>query len=135
MPKRIEALTAAEIGGDLYTIGGYSPDDAGKKQTEIQKMTCSLRVCTWTTISQSLKVGRSYLVAIPVMDLLCTPTTPTITTTTLTTTTTNTTTTTTNMIASKKINTNMSVFECLKARSRIIFTDYIYLRNSATQTT
>ena len=121
MPKRIEALSAAEIRGDLYTIGGYSPDDAGKKQTEIQKLTCSSRVCTWTTISQSLKVGRSYPVAIPVMDSLCTPTTPS--TTTITTTTTSPTTTTTNMISSKKINTNMTVFECLKARSRRIFTD------------
>jgi hypothetical protein len=121
MPKRIEALSAAEIGGDLYTIGGYSPDDAGKKQTEIQKLTCSSRVCTWTTISQSLKVGRSYPVAIPVMDSLCTPTTPS--TTSITTTTTSTTTTTTNVISSKKMNTNMTVFDCLKARSRRIFTD------------
>ena len=111
MPKRIEALSTAEIGGDLYTIGGYSPDDAGKKQTEIQKLSCSSRVCTWTTISKSLKVGRSYPVAIPVMDSMCTPTTPTTTTTitTPTTTTTSTTTITTNVISSKKMNTNMSL--------------------------
>ena len=119
MPKRIEALSSVEIEGDLYTIGGYSPEDAGKKQTEIQKLTCSSRVCTWTTISQSLKVGRSYPVAIPVMDSLCTPTTPTTTTTTTattttTTTTTSTTTTTTNVISCKKININMSVLGYIK---------------------
>ena len=71
MPKRIEALSAAEIAGDLYTIGGYSPDDAGKKQTKIQKLTCSSRVCTWTTMTQQLKVARNSLIAIPVIDSLC----------------------------------------------------------------
>ena len=100
MPKRIRSLSAAVLGGDLYTIGGYSPDSIGLRkfpgsgETEIQKLSCSSRVCTWTTINQQLKVGRWITVAIPVMDSLCTPTTSTTTTTTAITTTSTTITTT-----------------------------------------
>ena len=71
MPRKIRSLSAVEIGGDLYTIGGYSNDGSGY-QTAINKISCSSRVCTWTTINQQLKVGRGIPIAIPVMDALCT---------------------------------------------------------------
>ena len=144
MPKKLSQFSAAVLEGDLYTIGGLSPHVpccGSTEQTAIHKLSCSSRVCTWTTMNQDLKVARRNLIAIPVLDSLCSPTTQTTTTTTTitttttttvtttttstttTTTTTSTTTTTTNVISSKKINTNMTVFECLKARSRRIFKD------------
>ena len=71
MPRKIRNHTVVEIGGDLYTIRGHSNDGSGY-QTEIQKLSCSSWVCTWTTINQQLKVARIQTVAIPVMDALCT---------------------------------------------------------------
>ena len=146
MSKRLCCLSAAQLGGDLYTIGGYDFNNLNVNpildetyETAIQKLSCSSHVCTWSTIHQQLKAGRRYTVAIPVLDSLCTPTTPTTTTTKSTsttattkstitttktkstTTTKSTTSTTANVISSKKINTNMTVFDCLKARSRRLF--------------
>ena len=132
MSKRICCFSIARFGGDIYTFGGLPSGRTG--ETAIHRLTCSSRVCKWTTINQQLKVAKWDTVAIPVMDSLCIPTTPTTTTTTpitsttttttiTITTTTTTTTTTTNVISSKKINTNVTVFECLKASSRRIFTD------------
>ena len=73
MPKSLGGHSAVQFGGDLYTIGGLP----NAYQKEIQRISCSSRVCTWTTINQQLKVGRSWTVAIPVMDSLCIPTTST----------------------------------------------------------
>ena len=109
MPKKLTGLSAAVLGGDLYTIGGFDGNygnygNGGVYQTAIHRLSCSSRVCTWTTMNQHLKVARGALIAIPVMDSVCTPTTPTTTmntaitnttTTTVTTTTTTTTSTTT----------------------------------------
>ena len=69
MPKKMNDHSVVEIGGDLYTIGGGS---GSGKHSEIHRLSCSSRVCTWTTINQQLKVGRYFTVAIPVMDALCT---------------------------------------------------------------
>ena len=69
MPRKVGGHRGIEIGGDLYTIGGSDESDY---HTEIQKLSCSSQVCTWTTINQQLKVGRWFPVAIPVMDALCT---------------------------------------------------------------
>ena len=100
MPKKLSGFSAVVLEGDLYTIGGYSPVEHGitAEQTAIHRLSCSSRVCTWTTMNQHLKVARGTPIAIPVLDSLCSPTTPTntaITTTTVTTTTTTTTTPTT----------------------------------------
>ena len=67
------ALAAsAELGGDLYTIGGdYSPY-AVPYMTEIQRLSCTSGVCSWTIINQHLKIGRFGAVAIPVTDSMCT---------------------------------------------------------------
>ena len=71
MPKKLGFHSAVEIGGDLYTIGGYSPD--GGTQTAIHRMSCSARVCTWTTMTQELKVARYETVAIPIPKSFCVP--------------------------------------------------------------
>ena len=68
MPMANEAHAVVEVGRDLYVIGGHD----GGNLKEIQKLSCSSRVCTWTTINQQLKVARRQAVAIPVMDALCT---------------------------------------------------------------
>ena len=70
MPMVNFGYAVVEVGRDLYVIGGSNGDGGNHK--EIQKLSCSSRVCTWTTINQQLKVGRSWPVAIPVMDALCT---------------------------------------------------------------
>ena len=75
MPRKVRGHQAVEIGGDLYTIGGYFDDGNGGRsgyQTAIDKISCSSRVCTWSTVNQQLNIGRSNAVAIPVMDALCT---------------------------------------------------------------
>ena len=72
MPKGIGGLSVVQFGGDLYTIGGGGQDGGGPF-TAIHRLSCSSRVCTWTTITQQLKVARTGLIAIPVMDSLCVP--------------------------------------------------------------
>merc|ERR1712008_303873 len=57
MPKRIHGQAAVELKGDLYTIGGYSPDGGGGTLTTINRLSCTSYVCTWTTINQELKVA------------------------------------------------------------------------------
>ena len=69
MRKKIYGLTAVEIRGDLYTIGGSAANDI--EETEINKISCTSLVCTWTTINQTLKVGRLNTVAVAVMDASC----------------------------------------------------------------
>ena len=69
MPSKIRGHAGVEIGGDLYTFGGYS---GIYSQSSIQRLSCSSQVCIWTTINQQLKVARGNAVAIPVMDALCT---------------------------------------------------------------
>ena len=59
-----------EVGENLYVIGG---DDGSDWLNEIQKLTCVSGVCSWTTLTQQLKVGRDNTVAIPVIDSFCTP--------------------------------------------------------------
>ena len=63
MPMANGAHAVVEVGRDLYVIGGH--DDGGNLK-EIQKLSCSSRVCTWTTINQQLKVARRTAVAIPI---------------------------------------------------------------------
>ena len=72
MPKQLEYHSAVEIGGDLYTIGGYSNDGSGY-QTAIHRMSCSAGVCTWTTMTQAMQVARLFSVAIPIPKSFCSP--------------------------------------------------------------
>ena len=72
MPKKLYGSSAVQIGGDLYLIGGVS-NDKSDYQTAIHRMSCSARVCTWTTMTQKLKVGRQASVAIPIPKSFCVP--------------------------------------------------------------
>ena len=74
MPESLWGLRAAELGGDLYTLGGIDRDH--KEVASIHRLSCSSRVCKWTTINPKLKVARYATVVIPVMNSFCTPTTP-----------------------------------------------------------
>ena len=60
-----------EDGEKIYIIGGNS--GSGIFQKQIQKLTCLSGTCSWTTLTQELKVARSHFVAIPVKDSACTP--------------------------------------------------------------
>ena len=70
LPKKCNRHEMVDIGEHLYIIGG---DDGNDYLNEIQKLTCVSSVCSWTTLTQQLKVGRSNTVAIPVIDSFCTP--------------------------------------------------------------
>ena len=74
MPESLYGLRAVELGGDLYTLGGENRDD--KEVASIHRLSCSSRVCKWTTINPKLEVARYHTVVIPVMNSFCTPTTP-----------------------------------------------------------
>ena len=76
LPKGLASHSMVEIGENLYVIGGFSPDGTSSPypmSKGIQKLTCVSGACSWTTLTQQLKVGRGYTVAIPVMDSFCTP--------------------------------------------------------------
>ena len=70
MPKKLAFHSAVEIGGDLYTLGGSSIDGY---QTAIYRMSCWSRVCTWTTMTQKLKLARRNFVAIAIPKSFCVP--------------------------------------------------------------
>ena len=77
LPKGLASHSMVELGENLYTIGGFSHDEIAKftefpESREIQMLTCVSGVCNWTTLTQQLKVGRGYTVAIPVSDSFCT---------------------------------------------------------------
>ena len=69
MPKTAHWLSAVQVGGDLYAMGGYSNDF----RTAINRLSCSSRVCTWTTMTQELTVGRMLAVAIAIPKSFCVP--------------------------------------------------------------
>ena len=71
LPKVLLYHSMVEVGENLYAIGGYSTD--GLFQNEIQKLTCTSGACSWTTLTQQLKVHRMSAVAIPIMDSFCNP--------------------------------------------------------------
>ena len=60
-----------EVGGNLYIIGGWSPDGSSY-QKEIQKLLCVSGTCSWITLTKQLNVGRGFAIAIPVIDSFCT---------------------------------------------------------------
>ena len=68
LPKAIGGFSMLEMHGDTYVIGGYS----GAYESSIYQLSCSSGLCSWTTLNQQLKVGRRWLVAMPVQDNFCT---------------------------------------------------------------
>ena len=69
MPNAKGGPSAVQAGGDLYAMGGYSNDFT----TAIYRLSCSSRVCTWTTMTQELKEGRMLTVAIAIPKSFCVP--------------------------------------------------------------
>ena len=67
LPKGMQGTSTLEIQGDVYVIGGFK----GEPKSAIYKLTCSSGICSWSTLNQTLKVRRSYSVAIPVPDYFC----------------------------------------------------------------
>ena len=70
LPKELGDHSMVELGENLYIIGGYSPSIGGP-ENEILQLSCVSGLCSWTTLTQQLKVAREMLVAIPVEDTLC----------------------------------------------------------------
>ena len=70
MPKKLYLQSAVEVGGDLYLIGGSDYDN---EMNFIQRMSCSARVCTLTTMTQTLKVARGAAVGIKIPRSFCVP--------------------------------------------------------------
>ena len=59
-----------ELGDNLYVIGGM--DGSIGVQNEIHQLSCiSATTCSWTTLTQQLKIARYGLVAIPIDDTFC----------------------------------------------------------------
>ena len=75
MPMKVSGLSVVQFGGDLYTIGGDLGGVGAQKQfnSAIHKLSCSSRVCKWTTLTQELKVGRMLTVAIAIPKSFCVP--------------------------------------------------------------
>ena len=71
MPKKVDALSAVVLDGDLYTIGGQ--DENYDYQTAIHRLSCSSGNCAWTTMDQELKVARGFQVSLAVPNNLCIP--------------------------------------------------------------
>ena len=72
LQKDLRSHSMVQVGENIYIICGHSSAESGF-QTKIQKLTCVSGVCSWTILSQQLKLGRNSAVAIPVMDSFCTP--------------------------------------------------------------
>ena len=69
LPKALLGPSMLEIQGDAFVFGGW---DGGSYNSAIYQLTCSSGICSWATLNQELKVGRSYAVVIPVSDYFCT---------------------------------------------------------------
>jgi hypothetical protein len=59
-----------ELGDNLYIIGGKSSGGSGN-QNEIYQLSCFSGLCSWTTLTQQLKVARQNVIAIPVDNTFC----------------------------------------------------------------
>merc|ERR1719350_498426 len=66
LPKAMYGFSMLEMNGDTYVIGGESSSAYDK--SSIYKLSCSSGLCSWTTLNQQLKVGRAWLVAMPVQN-------------------------------------------------------------------
>ena len=70
LPKALYGSSMVELGENLYIIGGQTNDGSGV-QNEIHQLSCFSGLCSWTTLTQQLKVAREFLVAIPTDDTFC----------------------------------------------------------------
>ena len=70
LPKRLRGSSMVEVGDNLYIIGGKS-NDGSSYQNKIHQLSCVSGLCSWTTLTQQLKVARGGLVAIHVDDAFC----------------------------------------------------------------
>ena len=71
LPKALWGSSMVEVGDNLYIIGGWSNygihgDGSRGFRKEIYKFSCVSGLCSWTTLTQRLKVARNLHVAIPV---------------------------------------------------------------------
>ena len=69
LPKKLFGHSIVEIQGDAFLFGGR--DNTYNYNSVIYQLSCSSGICSWSTLNQALKVGRSYTVAIPVPDNFC----------------------------------------------------------------
>ena len=70
LPKALIWSSMVELGDNLYIIGGRS-NDGSSDQREIHQLSCFSGLCSWTTLTQQLKVAREYQVVIPIDDTFC----------------------------------------------------------------
>ena len=71
LPKALAYHAMVELGENLYIVGGLS-SDGYDAQNEIHQLSCiSATTCSWTTLTQQLKIARYGLVAIPIDDTFC----------------------------------------------------------------
>ena len=71
MPKALDGLSLLEMQGDVFVFGGHDRHGTGDYNSAIYQLSCSSRICSWSTINQVLKVARKQSVVIPVSDTLC----------------------------------------------------------------
>ena len=70
LPKALWDSSMVELGENLYIIGGNSNDGSGH-QREIHQLSCFSGLCSWTTLTQQLKVARTRPVALSIDNLYC----------------------------------------------------------------
>ena len=68
MPRKVAFHSMVNFNGDLYIIGGESPNSYMYKA--IHKLVCYFGNYMWTTIKQELKEPRTNFVAIPIANHL-----------------------------------------------------------------
>ena len=71
LPKRLFGFSMLEIHGNLFVFGGNDRLKIGGSQSAIYQLSCYSGDCIWSTINQTLKIARWYLVAISVPDYFC----------------------------------------------------------------
>jgi hypothetical protein len=71
--RKLTHHSAIEIGGDLYTVGGITSSKDWTLETEIHRMSCSNRICSWKTMNQELTVKRQFHSVVPIPKSMCVP--------------------------------------------------------------
>ena len=67
LPKTLVAHSMVTLDRDLVAIGG---SDGSTYQSSLYLMACQNKVCEWQIVTQKLKVGRGYFVAMLIPDEL-----------------------------------------------------------------
>ena len=69
MPLNRRRHRMVRIQKDVVVIGGEQYwNSEWSIPTSLYRMTCANKICAWTTMTQTLKIGRYYHVAIPIPD-------------------------------------------------------------------